>query len=973
MRKEVIKKSLIVFGIFLFFMVAIMLFDDGVNLTGNVVFGDDLSGGIYNGTEWNGSSIVLSGSNLSGDYVSEVYDVGAEAVWNNMSVVFTNSSVEYLYGVDGGGDVYRSVDNGVNWSLAKENYGRGSNTQGMFSDGTYLYIVVGGAREVWRSLDGENWVVINDSFNRDLEEGEADSSGKLYVVGGDGTVWQSIDFGVSWNVKGDFNAGASNDAKGSCMDSNDNFYVTDGSKGVFVSFNEGVNWTEQVNDYGGGDPDDIACFGDDLYIVRDKDVWKSNDSGVSWVEVNGDAFNDNSLRMDVFDGVLYVLDTKGRVYNSSDGIVWSEMGDMNPGDNNPKGLTDFVLYTNLSFQVKSCDDSACSGEAWIDVSDFLSLGVVDNRYFQYRAVFISFESGYSSILNSVSFDYGLVNSAPVVSVVSPQDFATYGYNESLNLNFFVTDGEGNLDSCWYNIDNGTNVSLAGCSNVTFDVVGDGGYNLNLFANDSLGLLSVDSVSFDVLVGAPTILMGDPNGVYLDGSDVVFNYTPTDIDLEACELWGNFSGVFEKNQTDVVPTSGVVNNFNLSLEDGEYFWNIWCNDTFDNFAFNGNKTFFVDTVYPIVSIVEPVGAKDSRDVALSFSAIDANVDSCWYNVYRGESLELDNTSVDCNTSTSFSVTVDADFVVNLYVNDSAGHLNVSNSTFSVDSSGGGDGGGGSSGGSGGSGGGGGGGSSGYVGVNLEIDSLKGVLIPGEEKILVVSVKNNGFKAVNKCRLKGSDGVSSNDIKNIASGEIVDFGFVLNVVDSVPNFWVECLEGRENISVELVLYVANMSAEISKINLGEGEIVVNYVVSSENGFDDVLTFRVSDSEENLVSSIDEEVVIGVGESFNGSIIIELSGDVNGLLNVGILSGEEILIEDTILYGDLAVGTGLVSLTGFDGDFTYGSLIILIFIIIAILIFIRIIKNVRGKGLGKVKKRDKRVGRVGKVWVKRRLGKR
>jgi len=429
----------------------------------------------------------------------------------------------------------------------------------------------------------------------------------------------------------------------------------------------------------------------------------------------------------------------------------------------------------------------------------------------------------------LNVSYHIANIAPVISIVSPQDSASYGYNESLALNFSVIDNDGNLDSCWYNIDDVSNISLTGCSNVTFNVVGYGNYDLNLFANDSLGLLSTISVNFDVLVGAPTIIMGNPNNAYLNDSSVVFEYTPTDVDLEACELWGNFSGFFEKNQTNVTPDNGIVNNFNLGLNDGGYIWNVRCNDTLDNSAFNGNRSFFVDTVLPVVEIVEPLGAKTSRDISLSFNIVEDNVDSCWYNVYRGASLELDNTSVDCGGGI-FSVTVDADFVVNLYVNDSAGHVVVQNSSFSVDTSivvvtpp------------SGGSGGGGGGGSGGYVGINLEIDGLKGVLIPGEEKSLVLSVKNNGFRAVNKCKLKGSDeSVSSDDIKNIASGEIVDFVFILKVVDDVPDFWVECLEGRENVSVDFVLYTANMSAEISNIDLEVGRIIINYVIGSENGF-------------------------------------------------------------------------------------------------------------------------------------------
>ncbi|MBU3923955.1 MAG: hypothetical protein KJ592_03500, partial [Nanoarchaeota archaeon] len=888
---SVVAMGVFVFGVFVF--VAVYSgFDLG--LTGYAIFGGDSEGDFGNGsyvnTGWNGSAIVLLGDNLSGSYTSEVFDAGAGAVWNNLSWNKIEPSLDYIYGVDADGAIYRSGDEGVNWILIENNYGRGGATQGMFSDDIYLYIIVGGAREVWRSLDGESWEVVNDGFNKDLKEGEVDSNNKIYVIGGDGTVWQSVDSGVSWNVKGDFNADASNNAKGSCMDSSDNFYVTDGSKGVFLSSDEGVTWFGKTADYGDGAADDIACLGSDLYIIKDKKVWRSVDSGISWVKINDNAFDAKGLRIDSFNGILYVLDTKGKFYNSSDGVMWSQIGDMNSGDKDSKGLTEFIQSANLDLYVRSCDDNVCSGESWNELigDSHLDLEVGNNRYFQYRVDFMSFDSSMSPGLESLFVDYDLLNSAPSVILISPQDGASYGYNESLSLEFSVFDAEDNLDSCWYNLNGGENISLADCFNISFDVSGDGVYILNVYADDSFGAEGSDGASFSVQAGAPSIVLNSPFDVYLSSGNVTFIYSPEDSDLEVCELWGDFSGEFVMNQIDEAVSSGIENEFYLELEDGVYVWNVACNDSVGHSATNGNKSFTVDSVAPSLDIIEPVGIKALRNVDLEFSVSDDSSVSCWYNVFRGGSLEISNTSVDCSGVGSFSVTVDADFVLNLFVSDSAGNLNFDSSGFSVDSSeasvvvvpassNSGSSGGGSF-------------SASLIvssGV-LQVEPIDVILSLGEEKILVVSVKNKGKVAANKCSLVGGEYVESVDVSNIGVGEIVEFGFVLSALDSGVadlKLKIECLDGVfADVPLNVVILELDLDVSIEEIGYAsKDEILIKYSVEPTDSYSRVLFFRVFNSAGGLVAEVLEEVELVFGEVYEGEILIDVADVDEGMLKI------------------------------------------------------------------------------------------
>ena len=124
-------------------------------------------------------------------------------------------------------------------------------------------------------------------------------------------------------------------------------------------------------------------------------------------------------------------------------------------------------------------------------------------------------------------------------------------------------------------------------------------------------------------------------------------------------------------------------------------------------------FEEDITNPSITLVQPSGSKSSRsNILLNYSVSDSNIQSCWFNVLRGGTFEFSNTTLSCSSNSYFfNVSVDANFTLTFYANDSSGNYNQSNINFSVSTS---SGGGGSSGssnsGSGSSSGGGGSGSS-----------------------------------------------------------------------------------------------------------------------------------------------------------------------------------------------------------------------------------------------------------------------
>jgi photosystem II stability/assembly factor-like uncharacterized protein len=1075
--------------------------------TGRVVYeesGSDFDSGTYVNVIYNGSAIVLNEDNLTGTYTSQVFDAGSDSTWNNLSWIGGMPNVEFLYGVDGGGDVYKSSDYGISWSMVKEDYGRTSDTSYMFSDEVYVYILAVSNREVWRSNNDVDWIVINDTFaNSGLLVGGVDSLGNLFAIDASGDVYLSGDYGINWDLKGDFNDAATNNAKGLAINSSNALFVVDGSGEVYSSVDSGVSWLMVNESYGGSTgTDDMVEVNGDIFILWNKDVYGSQDNGVTWNLVNDSftPYSNDGLRFG-FDSSenIYIADSSGRVFKSDDGgVSWVEKDDFNAGaGSDPKGLTNFLESTNLSFQIRNCSLNDCSDGSWqsVDLDSFSLVG----RYFQYKVDFESPGTFVSPSLENVSVDYDVINNAPVVSIFypentsytyqtsfdlnfsssdsdgnldscwyslnggnnsslagcnnislslssgsyslvvyandsnglessdsvsfgidkangvtslvfdkispqntginlnatcsivsgegsvvlyrdgvdvtsyengnnvvlssgnynyecnlsetqnyssftnqsvfeivntlpilsldSPQDGATYGYNESLNLNFSVSDSEDNLDSCWYNLDGNGNLSLSGCLNVSFNVSGNGNYVLNIYSNDSEGLESKDNASFSVQVGSPTIVLDLPIDTYFSEGDIEFNYTPSDLDLASCELWGNFNGSFDLNQTDDSPSNGIINNFNLTLVDGEYLWNVRCSDDVGNFAFNGNKTFYVDMIDPSLSVSEPNGEKTSRtEIPLEFSVFDASPVSCLYNVYSGASLEVANTSIDCSQSSSFDVSVDANFVLNFYVNDSAGNVNSVNSSFSVSTSGGGSGG---SSGGGSSGGGGGGGAVITKKSNessdhfVEISDVGSIISKaGEEETLSLNVKNIGKSFLNNCRVTVSGDISSwfysDQIEGVAPGQNLDFVFSINIPegssegDYFGDLELKCDEIIESQEVKVSIVGNSGAISIDEILQEKDILEVNYVFDNSNfiGNEIGVDIWVVDSDEIEIKRVRDIFPINKDGLIERGVLVELPEDLVGIyyVYVALSSDLEDSVKQSVVLGK-SVSTGMV----------------------------------------------------------------
>jgi len=267
---------------------------------------------------------------------------------------------------------------------------------------------------------------------------------------------------------------------------------------------------------------------------------------------------------------------------------------------------------------------------------------------------------------------------PIPTILHPLA-QNYNYNTSIQFNWSVT--ETNLEKVWYNLDNGPNTTLTG--NITFNVT-TGTHTLYLFSNDSAVNYNFTSVIFEVNLDNPAISLDFPsNGSWLNYNSIIFNSTASDSSLSTCELWGDFDGTFSKNQTNIAPKNYTTMNWSVvSLNDGTYHWNVWCNDTSNNAATGlFNYTVYVDTTYPQIHTESnyPTTMYNNYSLVLNITATDANIKTVWLETNATGSWKnytMNNVSSNYYfelSSGNFSNQLNITY--RFFVNDSATNLNI----------------------------------------------------------------------------------------------------------------------------------------------------------------------------------------------------------------------------------------------------------------------------------------------------------
>lgn len=652
---------------------------------------------------------------------------------------------------------------------------------------------------------------------------------------------------------------------------NFNITLNENASKAWYTLNNGINniTMTRINDTNFGHIN--TSIADGFYVAK----FYANDTLGNLNSTESISFNINTTAAQI----AYNPPTENSgVFKSKNSIEINVTGIINP-------LLDTLvirLYNSTNSQINSSTTS--TSQNYINFSN-----LIDGIYY-YNATRISLLNGNISLeTRNITLD----STKPNLSIISPNESSAFGTNTSLTLNFSASDL--NLQSCWYNLDNAQNITIP-CSNTTFNA-SDGAHLLNLFANDSAGNIEHKQRNFSIVLGPPLISISAPqNNSNLNNNFVDFIYTPTDIDLNSCQLWGNFTQDFILNQTNISLTSGQQSSFSLILPDRFYEWAILCNDSAGNSRMTENSSFVVDTIIPSLIITEPIGSKSSRNnIPLIFTASDANLQNCWFNVQRGASQEIQNTTISCSTDQTFNVTIDADFILNFYVNDSAGNINHSFKQFTVTTPSVNPGGSGGSSSSSSSSSGGGGAiikpknSSQEIGIGISLESLaikRGTTLNAELEII-----NNERFFINNCKLKLvsplSGWIQNNQSKGLATGE--KFKFILEV--KVPNdaevggyndkITIQCDEGFQTYNANMVVFRNSFEVRIIDYERKVDALNIRYSIEefAKENHDIALDFKLLNFEGITVAEGQEKFQISPNFIGERNLEFALAKDVVG----------------------------------------------------------------------------------------------
>lgn len=208
-----------------------------------------------------------------------------------------------------------------------------------------------------------------------------------------------------------------------------------------------------------------------------------------------------------------------------------------------------------------------------------------------------------------SFIYNLTvnvvdNDAPFIIRNYPTN-NLYISNNYVLFNYSVDDATG-IDNCSLYLDdiiNITNNSIINHGFNYFNITGisEGTHNWSIECYDNTTQNNyIKTTTWYLIIDLtnPEVQLLNPNNIYLNNSNVIFSYTPNDTYLESCSLYGNFSGLFDLQQTNNTPQNNNINYFYQNINDGAYIWNVLCTDISgrNSFALQ-NYTFTIDTSAP----------------------------------------------------------------------------------------------------------------------------------------------------------------------------------------------------------------------------------------------------------------------------------------------------------------------------------------------------------------------------------------
>ena len=173
-----------------------------------------------------------------------------------------------------------------------------------------------------------------------------------------------------------------------------------------------------------------------------------------------------------------------------------------------------------------------------------------------------------------------------------------------------------------------------------------------------------------------------NATYNVSAEVRFNVSTTK-SIDFCRFsLDNFAANITM---DISASLNGANYTNFSMIQGQQTSYFWCNDTDGNINNTEERTFFLDSLPPKITIHTPVNG-NSKTFSVNISITDLSNSSayCWFNITRGAGLEIANTEIPSCLNITAVVSSYADYVINVGANDTLKHTNSTSKSFTISS-------------------------------------------------------------------------------------------------------------------------------------------------------------------------------------------------------------------------------------------------------------------------------------------------
>ena len=235
--------------------------------------------------------------------------------------------------------------------------------------------------------------------------------------------------------------------------------------------------------------------------------------------------------------------------------------------------------------------------------------------------------------NSTNISFFVDTIPPILYIDFPQNTSYTTTNTTLN--YTITDVTSSVSSCWYNLNNETNITIESCVNITF-TSSQGSTNLTLFANDTQDNTNQTSVVFYVDSISPSITINRPEEkTYAYETDLSLNCTVSDSGIGLSSCWykviNSTSYIIIDNTT---LTSCTNTTFNVP-RDGNYNVTVYSNDSLNN-ENNAVRKFAISTDKPAIELNAPSNNKwfnNGTTINFNFTSTDSDgISTCnlWSN-------------------------------------------------------------------------------------------------------------------------------------------------------------------------------------------------------------------------------------------------------------------------------------------------------------------------------------------------------